>query len=483
LNDDWKVTRRLTLNLGLRYEFETWQAVKNNVYSRVDLGTGNLLVAGRNASRNLDLDNDYLNFSPRLGVAYSVNDKTVLRSGFAVFHSNIWVNNGEMVAYPGWTSAQVFPDPGVGRPQPFTFTQGFPAESATLVPDPLALAAASSPSRPLPVSSITYNATDRLPYSFQWNFGIQRDIGFNTVLDISYVGSRSVRLSRTVGANSPGIESARAVVIDRVPVQQLRPFPSYSSFNAVFYDANAIYNALQVKATRRFSAGLSVDVNYTFSKNIDNASNFADSFQIPWQYFSIERALSGLDRPQVFTLGAVYELPFGKGKPWFSDNRVMSALLGGFQINGLIAASDGLPLTIRQTNTNLVLSAQRPDVVDPGNLSGRAPGTEFVGAARRYFIAPNQAGFPFRASSNLGIGNLGRNTSREPGYVNVNLSVFRGFNLTEKARLELRFEGFNALNHVNYREPASADIDNANYGLITAAAPPRKIQIGARLSF
>lgn len=483
MNDDWKVTRRLTLNLGLRYEFETWQIVRNNVYSRVDLATGNLLVAGRNASRNLDLKNDYVNFSPRLGLAYLLNDKTVVRSGFAVFHSNIWVNNGEMVAYPGWTSAQTFPDQGVGRPQPFTFSQGFPVEAATLVPDPLALAAAATVARPLPVSSLTYNPTDTLPYSFQWNLGVQREIGFSTVLDISYVGSRSAHLSRSVPANNPTIERARDVVVNRVPIQQLRPFPTYSGFNAMFYDANAIYNSLQVKATRRFSAGLSIDANYTFSKNIDNASNFADSFQIPWQYFSIERALSGLDRPQVFTLGVVYELPFGKGKPWLADNRAASWLLGGWQINALIAASDGLPLTIRQTNTNLVLAAQRPDVTDPSNLSGRLEGAQFQGAARRYLIAPGQPGFPFAPSSNLGIGNLGRNTSREPGYVNLNLGIFREFPLTEKTRLELRFEGYNAFNHVNYREPSSTDIDNANYGLITAAAPPRQIQIGARISF
>ncbi|MBI1899051.1 MAG: hypothetical protein HYS04_21330, partial [Acidobacteria bacterium] len=319
--------------------------------------------------------------------------------------------------------------------------------------------------------------------SFQWNLGVQREIGFSTVLDISYVGSRSAHLSRSVPANNPTIERARDVVVNRVPIQQLRPFPTYSGFNAMFYDANAIYNSLQVKATRRFSAGLSIDANYTFSKNIDNASNFADSFQIPWQYFSIERALSGLDRPQVFTLGVVYELPFGKGKPWLADNRAASWLLGGWQINALIAASDGLPLTIRQTNTNLVLAAQRPDVTDPSNLSGRLEGAQFQGAARRYLIAPGQPGFPFAPSSNLGIGNLGRNTSREPGYVNLNLGIFREFPLTEKTRLELRFEGYNAFNHVNYREPSSTDIDNANYGLITAAAPPRQIQIGARISF
>jgi len=482
LQDDWKVTRRLTLNLGLRYEFETKQIVKNNVYSRVDLATGRLLVAGRNASQNLDLANDYLNFSPRLRVAYSWNDKTVLRTGFAVFHSNLWVNNGERVAYPGWTRAQSFPDPGLGRAQPFMFTQGFQVEGATSVPDPLELFAAATPLRPLTVSSVTYVPRDRLPYTFQWNLGVQRDIGFNTVLEIGYVASRSLKVSRTIGANNPGLEQAAEVVLNRVPIQNVRPFPVYSGFSAVYYDAVASYHSLQMKATRRFRAGLSIDANYTFSKNIDNASNFGDSFQIPWQYASIERAISSLDRPHVFTLGAVYELPFGRGRR-FAGNRVVSAVLGGFQLNGLISASDGLPLTIRQANTNLILSTQRPDVVDRGNLSGKVSNPSFEGAARQWLMVPGTSGFPFRTSSNLGIGNLGRNTSREPGYSNTNLSVFRHFSVTEKVKLELRFEAYNALNHVNFREPASSDIDNALYGLITAAAPPRQMQIGARISF
>lgn len=481
--DDWKVTRKLTLNLGLRYEFETNQIVRNNVYSRVELGTGQLLVAGRNASRNLNLLNDYLNFSPRFGVAYSANEKTVIRSGFAVFHSNIWVNNGEMVPYPGWTTAQVFPDQGLGRAQPFTFSQGFPNEAADSVPDPLALAAAATVQQPLPVSSVTYNRGDRLPYSFQWNFGVQRDIGFNTVVDVSYVGSRSVKLSRNVPANNPLLEQAPEVVIHRRPIQQVRPYPTYSGFTAVLYDAHAIYNSLQARATRRFSSGLSIDANYTFSKNIDTASLTADSFQIPWQFASIERAISSLDRPQVFTLGLVYELPMGRGKRLFSQNRLLSAVFGNFQTNLLFSASDGVPLTITQINTNLVLSAQRPDVIDPGNVSGKTSRPTFEGPGRRWLIAPSDPAFPFQPSSSLGIGNLGRNTSREPGFVNVNLSIFKGIPIGERVRLELRFEAYNAFNHVNFAGPASANIDNANYGLITGSAPARQMQIGARLSF
>lgn len=484
VNDDWKVSRKLTLNLGLRYEFETPQISKNNLYSRVDLTTGRLLVAGRNASRNLDLITDYWNLAPRLGFALSINPKTVIRSGFAIFYSQTWIDNGELVAYPGFTATQTFPDQGLGRAQPFTLTQGFPVEPGSQqVPDPLALAAAATPARPLPVSSITYNATDRLPYNIQWNFGLQREVGLGMVLDLSYVASRGVRLSRTIPVNQPRLEQSPAVVIDRVPIQQVRPFPTFSAFSAVFYDATSNYHSLQTKLTRRFSAGFQLDANYTFSKNIDTASHLADSFQIPWQFASIERALSSLDRPHVATAGWVYELPFGKNRRWLSGNRVLAALAGGFQINGLFSASSGQPFTIRQRNTNLILSAQRPDVIDPSRLNGRGGEAVFEGPARRWLLAPTDPRFPFRASSNLGFGNLGRNTAREAGFYNFNLGIFRMIRIREGMRLELRFEGYNALNTVNWLGPASADIDNANYGLITATAPARQMQVGIRLAF
>jgi hypothetical protein len=483
VNDDWKLTRKLTLNLGLRYEFETRQIVKNDVYSRVDLATGNLLVADQNASRNLNLNNKYFNLSPRIGFAYSLDAKTVVRSGFGVFRSNLWVDNGEMVTYPGWTGSQVQVDQGVGRAQPFRFSDGFPVEQAPAVTDPLQLAASATVTNPLSVGAVTYSPDDKLPTNYQWNIGIQREAGFHTVFDVSYVASRSLYLARTIPANNPTLDRAADVVIRRVPIQQVRPYPRYSGFNAVFYDARASYHSLQFRAQRRFAEGLTLDGSYTFSKNIDTASGVNDSFQIPWQFANLEKALSSLDRPHIFNFGWVYELPMGKGKPLFADNRVLSALLGGFQVNGVLNMSSGLPLTIRQANTNLILAAQRPDVVDPSRLDGKIGTPFFSGATRRWFIAPDSAEFPFVQSSNTGFGNLGRNTSREPGFWNVNASIFRRLKLTERANLELRFEAFNALNHVNYLEPASTDITNVNYGLITGTAPARQVQIGARISF
>lgn len=485
INDDWKLTSRLTVNLGLRYEFETKQIVKNNVYSRVDLDTGELLVAGRNASPNLNLQNHYLNFSPRLGAAFALTPKTVLHTGAGVFRSNFWVDNGGMVSYPGWTGTVVQVDQGLGRAQPFRFSEGFPVEQVPAVVDPLKLAAEASLSRPLSVAAVTYSPKDKVPLIYQWNFGIQRDIGWDTVVDVSYVASRSLWLSRTIPVNNPRLERASEVVIQRVPIQQVRPYPRYSAFNAVFYDARAAYHSLQMRASRRFRAGLALDANYTFSKNLDTASNLSDSFQIPWQFHhELEKGLSGLDRTHILSAGWVYELPFGRNRRFFSDRKLLAALLGGFEFNGIFNASTGLPLNIRQNNTNLILSAQRPDVIDPSRLDGRLSRPEEAGpGARRWLISPTAPDSPFRPSSPLGFGNLGRNTSREPGFWTFNLSLFRSFPLTESVKFELRFEAFNALNHVNYLEPASTNIDTPAYGLIQASAPARQIQVGARLSF
>jgi hypothetical protein len=482
-NDDWKLSRRLTLNLGLRYELETRQATKNNIYSRVNPVTGELLVAGVNASKNLNLDNDYLNLSPRIGMAYSLNDKTVIRTGFSMFYANFWVDNGEIVQYPGYTGSRSFTDPGAGRAQPFTFSQGFPIEGAAEVLNPLESFANATVANPLRVSAVTYQSSAELPYTMQWSFSVQRELGFNTALDVSYIGTRGRHLARGIPANNPGLERAAEVSVQRVPIQQVRPFPRYTGFNVVMYDANSAYESLQIKATRRFSAGFSVDANYTWSKNIDNASGTGDTFQIPWVNQAIERSLSSLDRPHMFTLGFVYDLPFGRGRKLFSENRVAAALLGGFQINGLISACDGLPQTITQNATNLILANQRPDVRDSSNLSGKVPEPVSVGASRQWLIRPNEPAFPFVRSGPTDIGNLGRNTTREPGFWNANLSVFRAIPFTESVGIQLRFEAFNALNHVNYLQPASSNIDNANYGLITAAAPARQVQIGARLYF
>lgn len=482
-NDTWKVSRRLNLNLGLRYEFETRQVVKNNVYSRVDAHTGELLVASRNATRNLNLNNDWVNFSPRLGVAYALNDKTVLRSGYAIFHANFWIDNGEMVAYPGWTGSRTWVDQGVGLAQPFRFSEGLPLDGVKRLADPMEeLQNALAKKSTLAVSSVTYDRSANLPRTHQWNFGVQRTLPWGSMIDVAYVGSRNTSQSRTVAANEPRFAQAAAVNTGGVRIQDARPFPQYTTFNSILYDAYGDYHSLQVKYTRRFHSGFSLNGSFTFSKNTDSSSNYSDSHQIPWEFPEIEHAVASLDRPRSATFGWVWELPFGRGKALANHSRIVSALLGGFQLNGIMSFSDGLPFTITQSRQNLILSAQRPNVLDGARISGRqAP--EYRGVGLQWLVPRDSADFPFASSGNLGIGNLGRNTSRAPGFANLNLSAFRKFQLTERFRLELRGEAFNALNKVNFRKPATTDISSLSFGLVTQAAPARNIQLGLRLSF
>jgi hypothetical protein len=251
----------------------------------------------------------------------------------------------------------------------------------------------------------------------------------------------------------------------------------------VFYDAESSYNSFQAKAMRRFRGGFSVNLAFTFAKNMDTATKFNDSFQIPWQFPEIEHALSGLDRPRTLAVGWVWMLPFGKGRLLFPSSRVFSAVLGGFQMNGIFRTGDGFPLTITQRNTNTILSAQRPDVIDPSNLGGRERETIFDGNSRRWLIPLADSRIPFKASSNIGIGNLGRNTMRNPGFVNFNLSLFREFHIGEFSKLQFRLEAYNTMNHVNYMQPASTNINDANYGLITNTAAARQVQLGLKYSF
>ncbi len=482
-HDVWKVNRRLTLNLGLRYEFELHQAVKNNVYSRIDPYTGDLLVAARNATRNLNLKNDYVNFGPRFGLAWLLDDRTVLRSGFAIFYSNFWMYNGEMVSYPGWTRSQTFTDLGVGRPQPFALRDGLPVEQIESVPDPFALYRAASQRSPLPVNSLSYEPKSNLPRTVQWNFGIQRALPWATTLEVSYVATRGTHLPRAVSGNSPRFEQAPLLVIDRLAVQAVRPYPAIANFNVLRYDATSIYHSLQTRAQRRFRNGFSLHATFTYSKNIDTASSVNDVFQIPWQFPEIERSLSSLDRPRLLSVGWMWNLPFGKRGLLLRNNRVASKVLGGFQVNGIFRAGDGRPRTILQNRTNLVLLNQRPDVLDPRNLSGKVSEPTYTVAARQWLIPISDPAFPFTPSGSLSLGNLGRNTTRMPGYYNFNLNLFRSFRLTERAEFQLRLEAYNATNHVNFQNVASLTIQNANYGLLNTTAAAREVQIGGRISF
>lgn len=495
VNDDWKVNGHLTLNLGLRYDYETRLSTSNDIYSRIDPVTGVPLVARRNGVNNtLNLVPAKLNFAPRTGVAYSVNQKTVVRSGFGIFYGTPWIETQQTT--PGFTSAVTLPSLGVGRPQRFTFAQGIPSAGISRgITDPFAVYYAATVANPFP-GATTLAGNEPMPYNLNWNLSVSRELPLSSVLEVAYVANRGVHLAQGIPGNNPALQFAGQV--NRQGIQPLRPFSRVSAFDVLRYNGTSFYNSLQTKLSRRFSQGLSANLVYTFSRMTDSASvstgatnsRSLSNAQIPWQYPAIEHGLSDYDRTHNLTFAWIYELPFGHRRKFAQDVPVISRVIGGFQLSGSLTYTTGEPYTITQAKNNTLLGSQRPNVTSADGLSGTNPSPGFAvdsrGAALpayQWLTPASSPSFTFTDSGTTGIGNLGRNTTRGPNTYMLDLGLFREVAFSESKRLQFRGEIFNALNMRVFRSISSTDISNTNFGLVTGTLLPRTFQLGARFNF
>ncbi len=491
VQDDWKASAKLTLNLGLRYEYESPMWIDNDVHSRLDINPGSvgrLLVAGQNASRTLDLEGDTLNVAPRVGAAYALNDKTVVRSAFGLFYGQIFSNLGGIVLYPGFTVTRDFSSRGTGVPQPFTLSQGHPLD-VTQNDDPLQAERIATPQQPLVDNSNQFGSVSPLPYSMQWNAGVQRELWGGTLVDLSYVGSH--------GANLPVVRSFNTVPLDRLEeveransglvTQQNRPNPNVSSFAAFIHEGTSDYHSAQVRVSRRFSERLGFQTSYTLARSTDDGSgifNFSQPNGLEIGDLAgavdpdVNRGPSALDRTHTFA-GAVQ---YTTSAPW--------AVLRDIQINAIVIARSGAPSRITQTNltdwnrmpalpTASALQ-QRPNLI--GNIDNlRLGDTVQDGTAIRYLIPTIDPNFPLAVSGPVfaningvrtlvvpftGAGTLGRGVIRDPGEFNIDLAIARRFPLGSRMGITLRAEAFNVLDTVNLNGPGT----NNNLVVTTNAA-------------
>jgi hypothetical protein len=521
VQNDWKVSSRLTANVGLRYEYESAMTMQDDIYSRLDTrpGTiGQLLVAGLNSSRTTDLEADMVNFAPRVGFAYTLNDKTVVRSAVGLFYGQIFSNLGGVVPYPGYQVRQEFTSLGAGVAQPFRLNEGMPLVAVQNLQDPFGVERIATTASPLAGPNNQYGDIAPMPYSLQWNFGIQRALWGGAIVDLSYIGSR--------GYNLPVVRQMNAVPLERTQevaqqsnavIQAARPNPRVSTWPAFFHEGDSWYHSAQVRASRKFSERFSFQATYTFSKSIDNASgifNFSqpngldvgDLAGAPGIDENRNRGLSSLDRPHVLAVAAQYETG---GPAWIK----------GFQANVIVTARSGLTDTIAQTNladwNNIFslpaasLAQQRPLVKPGANTDMRVEQTP-EGQAIRYLMPANDPNFPVTPSGPFFVGAgatrrlvvpfdpsapiIGRSTVRGPGEFNVDLGVARRFTLRGRLALTLRAEVFNALNNVNFNNPntaltvasdaaGNAIFNSPNFGLITGAKAARFMQMVARIDF
>ncbi|HEY2934040.1 MAG TPA: TonB-dependent receptor [Acidobacteriota bacterium] len=512
VQDDFKLTRRLTLNLGLRYDLESgpverWNRSSNFDPFIVNSETGRpgvLQYAGVTKDRHFTRPARN-NFGPRFGFAYDLtgDGKTAIRGGYGLIYSLLESGDtaGDNSNSLGFSINNTFAAPGGAPVKAFQFSQG---PSVLLQPK----GATGGPSA-FRGQDVRFQAMrSGTPYVQQWNLTIQRELAGNWVVATTYAGNRGVHL---FGANynlnqldpkyyALGLDLQKQVpnpffgqitsgTLSTVNVRQdqlLRPFPDYLTINTLGeHGACSTYHSFQMTVERRFSGGLSALLSFTGSKLIDDSFSSNDGsgtggeFRIGRLNRRLDRAIDVSDVSRRMVLSTVYDLPVGKGRRWMGQGGWIAAIVGEWQLNGILTLQNGSPLAIRGANNFTGIGW--PDLVGEPSLPSDQRN------AARWFNTD-----AFRNPPDFVIGNVPRTLphTRGPGYKDLSLSLFKTVPVREEVKLEIRGEAFNAFNRVNLNDPSvtfqpnAAGVNtNANFGKVLSSLPARRIQLGMRLMF
>ena len=504
--DDWKATPRLTINAGLRYEYESPMKVANNIYTRFDPNTGNLLAAGINASASLNIKTPKIDVSPRIGLAFSIDDKTVIRAAFGTFYGTVFQNLGGQVAFPGYDVVDTYNSPGTALAEPFSLSQGFPLTAVRNLSNPFAALVGASSSNPFTISGVSFDDQQHLSLVQQWNFGIQRRLPLSVILDVNYVGNHALHLPFVIPVNIVPLAQSDAVTLANSTTvsQNTKPFPTLGSFTVTDNVGSSNYNGLQATVRRQFNTRLAVLSNYTYSKSLDDGSsifsNGTPNGTANPQYIGIpalreqDYAVSNFDVKHTLNIALVYTTP---GPKWLHNIRVSPAFFG----------HTGLPLNITQTNEIPNVSQQRPNG-DSSHI--KLAHTVVNGSALQYLDSPvtDTTAFALTPSGPIystingvrtrivgtGLGTLPRDSIRAPGEIEFDASASRTFQIYEALKFQLRVDGFNVINHTNLSPPntalsvtaagtAATFTNSSSFGQITGARPARRLQAMARFTF
>ena len=471
MQDDWKVTDKLSLNVGLRYEVDTPTRELKDKWTNFDIVTGKLLIAGFNTDSATGVRADRNNFAPRLGFAYRVRKGTVLRGGAGIFfnpagsegllmrrHRQLpfgpinTVDINQFVATPRRVSDGLPPIPNL--------------DPAVVANNPLG-------------SLIAINPNFRSGYAEQFNLQLQQQLPKDLIFKIAYVGNLGRRLETQFNYNQtvPGPEAPAL----RRPLRFIAPNVINADYQVS--DGLAAYHSLQTTIERRFASGIGFLTAYTWAHSIDIVANQfggADNGPMPQdiRFRRNDRGNSGFDQRHRLVHSMNYELPFGKGRKFSTSSKLADNLIGGWDMNAIMAVQSGLPFTPVLANSVSNAGGSRPDRYKSGAIDNPTVAkwfdTSFGTAA---------SGVAWGAPALFTFGNGGRNILTGPGRVNFDYSVFKNFALTERVKLQFRTEMFNLFNHAQFDLPNTA-IGNPNAGIITSiVGTPRQIQFALRLSF
>ena len=500
VQDDWKISNRLTLNLGLRYELFTQCVDARNLGSLFNIQNGQFALPGQGGFSPAIVNGDHNNFGPRAGFAWQVSKKLVLRGGYGLFFGERDQNqqvtqfsgnfpNVPVVASPTITAANTV------KP-PYTVNTPIPIVAASAS---LAGFTASSPF----VGTLRTQAFDQAadPMVHQYNFNIQYQLTESLVLETSYSGLLGRDLSSMfINVNQLPFSAA----IAGKNTQANRPFPNINgTVIPVFSNGTNDYNAFNVRIDKRFSKGLALLMNYTIQKNLEARGSGPDSYtqngtSIAMDTYNLarEKSVAPIDVPQFLSASGSYALPFGPGRAWLGHG-LAGKLVGGWQLNGILMLRGGFPTNIR---TNVI-----PPIFNTFNVPDAVAGQPLVlshHGVDGYFnpaawtvpgTTPSVTGAPIQL-----FGTAAQRAARGPGSENVDGSVFKNFNFTERHYLQFRAEFFNATNTPTFFLPAASssaltcigpagkacNAGNPNFGkLSTGTATGRQIQFGLKYYF
>ncbi len=480
LQDDFKVNSKLTLNLGMRYEFATPQYVSDNHLANFDPQNNSLIFASPGSLYNRALVHpDHNNWAPRVGLAYQVRPKTVIRSAYGISYVQFNRAGGEnLLAYNGpfIINSSINQLPSLGNCASAaaaagtcfrSVAQGFPDGLI----DPSNFNTAISEVRYIPGSL-------RTGYVQSWHFTVQQELMKDLLLDVAYVGNHSVGINVLSDANQalPNPAGQNLSLISRRPIQ------GFTDIEIAYNGGFGSYEGLQVKLEKRSANGLYFLNSFTWSKAIDNAPGHLENYdgdnsRINYYNTQIERGLSGYNQPLNDTLSVLYDLPVGKGRRFGVDSKALNYVVGGWSANLINTMTSGLPIDVgysassQQQVSNLV--SERPNLVpgQPLYLSTGNP-VNYLNPAAYSVPAFTQ---PF--------GNTPRNNVKTPAVYEVDFGLHKNFPVTEGRYLQFRAEAFNLLNKTNFATVSGTNSNSSGFGVFNATFPARQIQLALKLVF
>jgi hypothetical protein len=482
IQDDYRVSPKLTANVGLRYEYATPPRERDNQFANFDPATGTMIFAsdGDVFDRAL-IHPDRNNVAPRIGFAYTPASRWVVRGGYGVFYTHTVRQGREGLLgfnppylVDNLLQTGVTGSAAIASAAPFRLVNGYP--SGLLDPNTLAPT----------ISRRAQDANQRTPYIQQYNIGVQYELMSDIVLDVAYVGNKGTKLNgfrnlnqRAVITNPDGSQAAGA-----------RPYPAFGDIQWMENRVSSTYNSFQLRLEKRFTNGLTGNVSYTLGEALSGAPDHISTsgggagidtgvFREPQDGNNLraEYGPTEFDIRHRFVASYIWELPFGRGRHWGNSwNRAMDLALGGWQVTGIHVLQSGLALTATLGGANVVnLGGERrarPNLVGEPELS------ESQRTLARWFNTDAFAAFAVpQAFGNAGVGIM-----RGPGLANFDFTFAKNFQVTDRRYFQFRTEIFNAFNHPNFGPPNIAR-DSSGFGQILSAAPARIIQFGLKFYF